>query len=60
MEVWQDGVKVLDGRGQTLPTAKTIYSRLQLGITANGNRHSPCTLYLDDVAISNRPLPTPH
>ncbi len=56
MEVWQDGTKVLDGTGQTLPTARTVYNRLQVGVTANGNRTYPQTLFVDDVAISNRPL----
>ena len=56
MEVWQDGAKVLDATGQTLPTARTIYNRLQVGLTANGNRTHAQTLFVDDVAISNRPL----
>ena len=56
MEVWQDGTKVLDATGQTLPTARTIYDRLQVGLTANGNRMHAQTLFVDDVAISNRPL----
>ncbi len=57
MEVWQDGVKVIDARGQTLPTARAVYNRLQVGITANGNRQFSHTLYVDDVVISNQPLP---
>jgi hypothetical protein len=55
MEVWQDDVMVLNGSGQTLPTAKTVYDRLQVGITANGNRRDAQVLYVDDVRISNRP-----
>jgi hypothetical protein len=57
MEVWQDETKVIDARGQTLPTAKTIYDRLEVGITANGSTEHAHTLYVDDVVISNRPLP---
>jgi hypothetical protein len=57
MEVWQDGAKVIDARGQTLPTAKTVYDRLQVGITANGSTEHAYTLYVDDVVVSNRPLP---
>lgn len=57
MEVWQDETKVLDGHGQTLPTSKTVYDRLQVGITANGNHTHAHTLYVDDVIISNRPIP---
>jgi len=57
MEVWQDDTKVLDAHGQTLPTAKTIYDRWQIGLTANGSTQHEHTLYMDDVIISNRPLP---
>ncbi len=57
MEVWQDETKILDARGQTLPTAKTIYDRLQVGLTANGSTKHEHTLYVDDVVISNHPLP---
>ncbi|MBL9130862.1 MAG: heparin lyase I family protein [Verrucomicrobiaceae bacterium] len=54
MEVWQDDAKVIDARGQTLPTAKTIYDRLEVGLTANGSTEHAHTLYVDDVTISNR------
>lgn len=56
MEVWQDDTKVIDAHGQTLPTAKTIYDRLEVGLTANGSTENAHTLYVDDVTISNRPL----
>lgn len=56
MEVWQDGEKVIAARGQTLPTARTVYDRLQVGLTANSNREQSHTCYVDDVTISNRPL----
>ncbi|MBI3880495.1 MAG: heparin lyase I family protein [Verrucomicrobia bacterium] len=56
MEVWQDGAKVLDATGKTLPTARTIYDRLQVGITANGNRAHTNEMFMDDIVISNRPL----
>lgn len=57
MEVWQDGTKVIDATGRTLPTDRTRYNRLQVGITANGNRQHAHTLWVDDIAFSNRPLP---
>jgi hypothetical protein len=57
MEVWQDDAKVLDAHGQTLPTAKTVYDRLQVGLTANSSTEQEQTMYVDDVVISNRPLP---
>lgn len=56
MEVWQDGTKVLDANGQTLPTASTVYGRLQIGLTVNGNLRHAQILYVDDVLLSNRPL----
>lgn len=56
MQVWQDGVKVLDEAGKTLPRARTIYDRMQVGLTANACRTQTQTLYVDDVVLSNRPL----
>ncbi|MEQ2008949.1 MAG: heparin lyase I family protein [Limisphaerales bacterium] len=56
MEVWQNGTKVLDARGQTLPTAKSAYDRLQIGLTANGNRQHANTLYVDDIVLSSEPI----
>lgn len=56
MEVWQDGVKLIDARGQTLPTAKAVYDRLEIGLTANGNQTHAQTLYVDDVVLSNEPV----
>jgi hypothetical protein len=57
IQVWQDETKVLDANGQTLPTGKTVYDRLQVGVTANGSREHEHTLYVDDVIISNQPIP---
>ena len=56
MQVWQDGQKVLDGTGKTLPRASTIYDRMQVGVTANGRPDRAQTLYVDDVVLSNRPI----
>lgn len=56
MQVWQDDVMVLDARGQTLPTADSIYNRMQVGITANGNREYDQTVYIDDIILSDRPI----
>lgn len=56
MQVWQDGVKVLDEQGKTLPRARTIYDRMQVGVTANAGRTQAQTLFVDDVVLSNRPL----
>ncbi|MBB5033492.1 heparin lyase I family protein [Prosthecobacter vanneervenii] len=54
MEIWQDDTKVIDARGQTLPTAKVVYDRLEVGITANGSTEHEHMLYVDDVTISNQ------
>jgi len=56
MQVWQNGVKVLDEAGKTLPRARTVYDRLQVGLTANGGRTNAQTLFVDDVVLSNRPI----
>jgi hypothetical protein len=56
MQVWQDGVKVLDEQGKTLPRARTTYDRMQVGVTANAGRTQAQTLFVDDVVLSNRPL----
>lgn len=53
MEVWQDDIKIIDAKGQILPTADSIYTRVQIGITANGNEEHSQTLYVDDIIISN-------
>lgn len=56
MQVWQDQIKVLDEAGKTLPRAKTVYDRMQVGVTANTGRTTAQTLFVDDVVLSNRPL----
>lgn len=56
MQVWQDGKKILDATGKTLPRAGTIYDRMQVGVTANARANRTQTVYVDDVVISNRPI----
>jgi hypothetical protein len=56
IELWQDGIKIIDTRGQTLPLGHTIYNSFETGITAHNDRSKPATLYVDDVSISNKPL----
>ncbi|NOY99506.1 MAG: hypothetical protein GXP40_09975 [Chloroflexi bacterium] len=51
MRVWQDDDLVLDAVGRTLPASGAVYSRLQVGITANGNEFDTNTVYIDDVSI---------
>jgi hypothetical protein len=56
LEAWQDGALVLSGRGQTLPTKESIYDRMQVGITANGNEGQAQVLIVDDIVLSREPL----
>jgi hypothetical protein len=51
MEVWQDGALVIAGKGQTLPEAGSVYTSLEVGITANGNLRQAHTVYIDDCEI---------
>ncbi len=54
-ELWQDGTKIIEARGQTLPLAHTIYNNLEIGISAN-SFPSAARLYVDDISISDEPL----
>ncbi len=51
IQMWQDGVKILDTTGQTLPTADSIYYAMQVGITATPLE---TVLYVDDVVVGDR------
>ena len=52
VELWQDGVKLIDERGQTLPLASAVYDSLEIGISAHSFGPEPATVYVDDVTIS--------
>lgn len=56
VQIWQDGRKVLDKRGRTLPLANTIYDRFEVGISAiaKGSRYEK-VVFVDDIAISDSP-----
>jgi hypothetical protein len=54
VELWQDGMKIVDARGQTLPLAHSIYNSLEVGISAHSIGQRPSTLYVDDVSISGQ------
>ncbi len=51
MRVWRDGDLVIEARGRTLPRRDSVYNRLQVGITANGNRFDTNVVYIDDASI---------
>ncbi len=52
MEVWQDGEKVLDCTGITLPFRSAIYNSLEVGISAHSNSSQACVLFVDDLRCS--------
>lgn len=52
-EIWQDGVKVCEGKGQTLPMVDTIYNSLEIGISAT---NVESTMWVDDVEVSDKEL----
>jgi hypothetical protein len=57
VEIWQDGRKVLDKQGRTLPLADTVYDRFEVGVSAiaRGSRYEK-SLYVDDIVISDSPI----
>ena len=58
VQIFQDGNKVLDKPGRTLPLADTVYDRVEIGVTAMGKgaRYEK-VLYVDDFVISDSPIP---
>lgn len=52
-ELWQDGVKVCEGKGQTLPLAEAICNSLEVGISAT---EVESTVWVDDVEVSDKEL----
>jgi hypothetical protein len=58
VQIWQDGKKVLDKPGRTLPLADTVYDRVEVGISAlaKGAKYEKI-LYVDDVVISDSDIP---
>ncbi len=58
IQLWQDGHKIVDTFGQTLPLAHTIYNSLEIGLTAYSTGPQAACLYVDDMTISARPIDT--
>lgn len=56
IELWQDGQKIVDARGQTLVLAQAIYNSFEIGISAYNEDGKAATLYVDDVSISDEPM----
>jgi hypothetical protein len=56
VELWQDGEKLIDQQGQTLPLAGAIYNSLEVGISAHSFGPASATVYVDDVVVSDKPV----
>ncbi|MBK9246615.1 MAG: heparin lyase I family protein [Ignavibacteria bacterium] len=53
VELWQDGAKVLDVEGPTLPLYNAVQTNCEIGISATSDA---CVLYVDDVRLSETKL----
>lgn len=53
IELWQDGVRVLDVDAPTLPLSIAIQNNIEVGISATSQE---CMVYVDDVRLSPLPL----
>jgi len=53
IDIWQDGVRVINQRGRTLPTADSVIDYVQIGITATSQ---DSVLHVDDVRVSADPI----
>lgn len=51
LEVWQAGIKIIEGNGPNLPSSSSIYDRMQIGITANQDLYDQI-IYIDDIIVS--------
>lgn len=58
VELWQDGEKIVEARGQTLPLAGTVYDELEVGISAHSFGPGTATLFVDDLRIATSPPET--
>ncbi len=57
VEVWQNGVRIINQQGRTLPTAESVVDFMQIGITATPRES---VLHVDDVQVSARRItPSP-
>ncbi|MDG3005655.1 hypothetical protein [Paludisphaera mucosa] len=55
--LWQDGAKLIEAEGPTLPLANAVYNDLEVGVTAHVGRPDVAALFVDDVVISADPIP---
>ncbi len=55
IEIWQDGIQVLDSIGPTLPYPSAIYNSLEVGISSHHDSEHGSIVYIDDLKISSQP-----
>lgn len=56
-ELWQDGAKIVEAHGETLPLPSAIYNSMEIGVSAmNHDFNKPTTLYVDDLAIGDKTI----
>ncbi len=51
VEVWQDGIRIINATGTTLPTSNSIQTNVEIGITATS---VAVDMFVDDIRISDR------
>jgi hypothetical protein len=56
VELWQEGRKIIESEGPTLPLAGAVYDELDVGISAHSIGPGSVTLFVDDVVISADPI----
>jgi hypothetical protein len=54
VQVWQNGIQVIDAAGQTLPLPNTILSSLEIGITAHDGEGGTAVLDVDSVTTTGK------
>ena len=53
VELWQDGDRLIQASGQTLPLASTIYDDLEIGISAHSAPGRTAVVFVDDMRLGD-------
>lgn len=53
VEVWQDGVQIINAVGVTLPSSNSVQTNIEIGITATS---VAADMYVDNIRVSSRPF----
>jgi hypothetical protein len=53
IEVWQDDVKIVETKGDTLPFPSAIYNSLEIGASAYSELSGVSVVYVDDIRVSD-------